>query len=1128
MASLSTGAGPPVVNVYHEKSMILPDVSRVLTCLYEKNVKFETIKASYKDILSLQASRSVPVPFYDGPIFLQDSRAICRYLAETYEHQGYPFLLGKDVLERASIEQWLRNEEHAFDPPSRALFCHIAFPFHDEDDDNNEDISREKRKLEEVLEVYEQRLGESDYLAGNKFTLADLVHLPGTHHVITSEKFAYLYDSRKNVQKWWNRISARDSWQQVLRDMRTVEEEHRKEEHERQQQQWQTEHLPQFGVRDIHISHRQQEGTKSQTVLVAPPSTGTIITSIPPAPQDHENTSDPKPSSPIQRNQGGFFTTTEKTQPTSGQTDSTTQKPPSSVQSTKSSFFTQPSTPTTAKMHQRTDSEKPSRKDASSPSKTSQTSPKEAPDKPHLSDFFKVGSYKDEAGSLVKPSPQASSKISGARQTSEAVAPDKPSPGSAKSPHRITEPDYSETESKPFGVHPHVDKPDVQKQQTPYGKPPEHRVADTIVGPESDEKQKSAIGSPYARGETEKQSTHTGSPAIAKRATEADQDRAPSSQDGIDEDERFSTKRLRRMFNPEAPDSQDPAMEEEAPARPNTPSDVHDKEKQTTTVPANKMNSSPPTGTRAPYTPEVADEKGLISQPREVAYNDRATDGPEKTPLGQQVPPAAASTDKLAKTEGANIRAPQGAPQQTPTDARSGSALVQGADPRARVVSDEQTYKSSAMGGKAQDAKRKATDSQGSPASIQEANLDALGKQAPVSQEEKPGVLDTGDRDTTKKPISEKRTAEPTSGSQQITESVQGVGPTSPGTPDDKSTRAATADPSAAMPAPVRAPASGGQNASAVLHEGNLDAEGKNEAAKSSSGDPRSMRPTTPGRLAPSPDKQFPDTSGQLSKPSPPVSSLSDTRNKKTGIAETSQTSMVSPNDQQGGQATRNAGAASSVPPPVKSLEDNNKTYKEEAATQELPRDQSKAQLAGNKTQGDDAAPTTRIGKRGDEDSLANASGSYTGQAQGRTNDTPSKMQIQSDQNKPQPSKDGGKQTKETSLLASKEVLPSPPEKSKQEKLRGDRSDISLQDNVKQGSEAPPLGSGTVQQKKNLSTNTDKNYEKTSEVNPEAIIPSDTQQVRNSRSDSKPDSSSKPTQFEGNQGNLPDSERPPS
>jgi hypothetical protein len=55
MAGLvGTGARPPVVNVYHEKSRILPDVSRVLACLYEKDVKFETIKASYKDLLSLQ------------------------------------------------------------------------------------------------------------------------------------------------------------------------------------------------------------------------------------------------------------------------------------------------------------------------------------------------------------------------------------------------------------------------------------------------------------------------------------------------------------------------------------------------------------------------------------------------------------------------------------------------------------------------------------------------------------------------------------------------------------------------------------------------------------------------------------------------------------------------------------------------------------------------------------------------------------------------------------------------------------------------------------------------------------------------------------------------------------------
>ena len=48
------GIGAPIVQVYHEKSFILPDVSRVLACLYEKDVKFETHTASYKSLLRLQ------------------------------------------------------------------------------------------------------------------------------------------------------------------------------------------------------------------------------------------------------------------------------------------------------------------------------------------------------------------------------------------------------------------------------------------------------------------------------------------------------------------------------------------------------------------------------------------------------------------------------------------------------------------------------------------------------------------------------------------------------------------------------------------------------------------------------------------------------------------------------------------------------------------------------------------------------------------------------------------------------------------------------------------------------------------------------------------------------------------
>uniref|UniRef100_A0A453DW68 Uncharacterized protein n=1 Tax=Aegilops tauschii subsp. strangulata TaxID=200361 RepID=A0A453DW68_AEGTS len=40
MAGLGTGAGAPVVKVYHEKSMILPDVSRVLACPDCRSISF--------------------------------------------------------------------------------------------------------------------------------------------------------------------------------------------------------------------------------------------------------------------------------------------------------------------------------------------------------------------------------------------------------------------------------------------------------------------------------------------------------------------------------------------------------------------------------------------------------------------------------------------------------------------------------------------------------------------------------------------------------------------------------------------------------------------------------------------------------------------------------------------------------------------------------------------------------------------------------------------------------------------------------------------------------------------------------------------------------------------------------
>ncbi|XP_072968748.1 uncharacterized protein [Typha angustifolia] len=220
--------GAPIVKVYYGRPM-LPDVSRVLACLYEKDVEFKLVdmyegKHMPADLLKLQASTRVPVPgIEDGSTFLSESRAICRYVSGKYVDRGNKYLLGRDMLERASIEQWLKSEEQSFDPPSWALVFHLAFAMHTRlIEPDRALIDQSEQRLAKVLDVYEQRLSESRYLAGNEFTLADLSHLPNSHYLAESSEWAYLFQKRKNVQRWWELISHRPSWTKVVDKLNEV------------------------------------------------------------------------------------------------------------------------------------------------------------------------------------------------------------------------------------------------------------------------------------------------------------------------------------------------------------------------------------------------------------------------------------------------------------------------------------------------------------------------------------------------------------------------------------------------------------------------------------------------------------------------------------------------------------------------------------------------------------------------------------------------------------------------------------------------------------------------------------------------------------------------------------------
>ncbi|KAL6982639.1 glutathione transferase [Sarracenia purpurea var. burkii] len=197
-------------------------VSRVLACLLEKDVQFQLItinlaKAEHKkpDFLKLQPFGQVPA-FQDESISLFESRAICRYVSDKYVNQGNKGLYGTNPLEKASIDQWLEAEGQSFSPPSSALVFQLAFAPRMKIKQDEGAIKLNKAKLAKVFDVYEKRLGESRYLAGDEFTLADLSHLPNTQYLVSATDKEELFTSRENVGRWWGEISSRESWKKVV------------------------------------------------------------------------------------------------------------------------------------------------------------------------------------------------------------------------------------------------------------------------------------------------------------------------------------------------------------------------------------------------------------------------------------------------------------------------------------------------------------------------------------------------------------------------------------------------------------------------------------------------------------------------------------------------------------------------------------------------------------------------------------------------------------------------------------------------------------------------------------------------------------------------------------------------
>lgn len=69
--------------------------------------------------------------------------------------------------------------------------------------------------MKKVLGVYEARLSESKYLAGDFVSLPDLSHFPYTVYFMRTP-YASVFDSYPSVKAWWQELMSRPAVQRVV------------------------------------------------------------------------------------------------------------------------------------------------------------------------------------------------------------------------------------------------------------------------------------------------------------------------------------------------------------------------------------------------------------------------------------------------------------------------------------------------------------------------------------------------------------------------------------------------------------------------------------------------------------------------------------------------------------------------------------------------------------------------------------------------------------------------------------------------------------------------------------------------------------------------------------------------
>jgi glutathione S-transferase len=190
-----------------------PSPRRVRIFLAEKNIAMEYVQVDIAKGENLSAAMRVKNPMAKIPILelddgtcISETISICRYFEEL---QPEPPLFGRTPLEKAQVDMWQRFAELHLFMPIGMCFQHTTGYFKDRMTPIKEYGVEAGKQAQSFLNVLDERLALSPYIAGEHFSIADITALCAIDfgRVVKIK----MTDQQPNLQRWYAMMNERTS-----------------------------------------------------------------------------------------------------------------------------------------------------------------------------------------------------------------------------------------------------------------------------------------------------------------------------------------------------------------------------------------------------------------------------------------------------------------------------------------------------------------------------------------------------------------------------------------------------------------------------------------------------------------------------------------------------------------------------------------------------------------------------------------------------------------------------------------------------------------------------------------------------------------------------------------------------